>query len=119
MSVNSSAFLPALPLQWKETPEEKQEKNLTAEFIQKERGDQRKTDKESQIAQTASFVCSTTMMASRFHWNNLFTSYLPMLKLFTQKKQMRVDQKFSGVFLSPESGRAKETEAYDRYVKTK
>lgn len=32
---------------------------------------------------------------------------------------MRVDQKFSGVLLSPESGAAKETEAYDRYVKTK
>ena len=31
---------------------------------------------------------------------------------------MRADQKFSGVLVSPESGRAKETEAYDRYVKT-
>lgn len=32
---------------------------------------------------------------------------------------MRVDQKFSEVLLSPESDAAKETEAYDRYVKTK
>lgn len=31
---------------------------------------------------------------------------------------MRADQKFSGVLLSPESDSAKETEAYDRYVKT-
>lgn len=30
---------------------------------------------------------------------------------------MRVDQKCSGVLLSPESDAAKETEAYDRYVK--
>lgn len=30
---------------------------------------------------------------------------------------MRLDQKFSGVLLSPESDAAKETEAYDRYVK--
>lgn len=32
---------------------------------------------------------------------------------------MRVDQKFAGVLLSSESAIAKETEAYDRYVKTK
>lgn len=32
---------------------------------------------------------------------------------------MRVDQQCSGVLFSPESGTAKETEAYDRYVKTK
>lgn len=30
---------------------------------------------------------------------------------------MREDQKCSGVLLSPESGTAKETEAYDRYLK--
>lgn len=32
---------------------------------------------------------------------------------------MRLDQKFSGVLLSPESETAKEAEAYDRYVKNK
>lgn len=45
-----------------------------------------KNCQKSQIAQSASFVWSTMMMASRFHWNNLFTSYLPTLKLFTQKE---------------------------------
>lgn len=32
---------------------------------------------------------------------------------------MRVDQKLSGVILSPESGRAKENVSYDRYAKNK
>lgn len=31
---------------------------------------------------------------------------------------MRIDEKCSGVSLSPESDPAKETEAYDRYVKS-
>ncbi len=53
---------------------------------------------ESQIAQTASFVYSAMMMASQFNWNNLFTSYLRTLKLFTQKETDGTDQKISGVF---------------------
>lgn len=39
----------------------------------------------------------------------------PMLKLFTQKETDA--EIFQGVLLSPESDAAKETEAYDRYVK--
>lgn len=38
-----------------------------------------------------------------------------MLKLFTQKETDA--EIFQGVLLSPESDAAKETEAYDRYVK--
>lgn len=60
-------------------------KNLTAEFIRKERGIWEKPMKKPR-AQTALFVCSTTVMASQFHWNNLFTAHLPTLKLFTQKE---------------------------------
>lgn len=60
------------------------------------------------------------MMAYQFHWNNLFTSYLRTLKLSTQKKTDGAEQKFSGFFLlTPESGTAKETEAYDCYLKPK
>lgn len=42
-----------------------------------------------------------------------------MLKLFAQKEtDAGRTEMFTG-FLSPESGTAKETEAYDRYVKSK
>lgn len=46
MFVSPFAFLPVLAFQWRAFCEEKQEKNLTAEFIQKERGAQKKLPKE-------------------------------------------------------------------------
>lgn len=98
---------------------ELQQKNLTAEFIQIEKGDLRESSEKAKEHKLPYLSVPPQWWPPNFTGIICLPHISQCWNSSHKRKQMRVEQKCSRAFLSPESGTAKETEAYDRYVKSK